>query len=68
MYKAVTDAAALSYQSLFLMSHDWTVPLLCRFPKHDAAALESSLCSFSQQNSHILELSGIRYLFSIPLG
>ena len=29
---------------------------------------ESSLCSFSQQNSPALELSGIRYLSSIPLG
>ena len=27
MYKAATEATALSYQSLFLMSHDWTVPL-----------------------------------------
>ena len=44
MYKAVTEAAALSYQSLFLMSHDWTVPLPCRFPKHDAATLERALC------------------------
>ena len=44
MYKAVTEAAALSYQSLFLMSHNWTVPLLCCFPKHAAAALERVLC------------------------
>ena len=44
MYKATTKAAALSYQSLFLMSHDWTVPLPCRFPKHDAATLERALC------------------------
>ena len=41
--KAATEAAALSYQSLFLMSHDWTVPLPCCFPKHDVVALES-LC------------------------
>ena len=40
MYKAATEATALSYQSLFLMSHDWTVPLPCCFPKHDVAALE----------------------------
>ena len=44
MYKAATEATALSYQSLFLMSHDWTVPLPCRFPKHDVAALERALC------------------------
>ena len=40
MYKATAEAAALSYQSLFLMSHDWTVPLPCRFPKHNVVALE----------------------------
>ena len=42
--KAATEATALSYQSLFLMSHDWTVPLPCRFPEHDVAALERALC------------------------
>ena len=68
MYKAATEATALSYQSLFLMSHDWTVPLPCCFPKHMLQLLKSSLCSFSQQNSPALELSGIRYLSSIPLG
>ena len=41
--KAATEATALSYQSLFLMSHDWTVPLPCRFPELDVAALERAL-------------------------
>ena len=44
MYKAATEATALSYQSLFLMSHDWTVPMHCCFPKHAVAALERALC------------------------
>ena len=67
--KAATEAAALSYQSLFLMSHDWTVPLPCRFPKHDVAALERALCVPSHNRiSPALELSGNRYLSSIPLG